>query len=422
MNMDRRSFLSACGCAPMAMQTAMDPGLFNSVGTKVRVTRMKVFGVSLTPDSDRPYVFVKIETNQGVVGWGEATLEGKAAAVMACVEDFKEHIIGADPMMVEHLWQSMYVHSFYRAGPVIGSAISGIDQALWDIRGKLMGMPVYKLLGGAYDTRGVRGYYHMRGTTLSQLREQREIARQEGITCFKGGIPGYYEWIDTSAKIRGAVKAMELLREGLGPDIDIGVDFHAKTSPSVAAVLVKEVEPLNLLFVEEPCPPENVKAMARISARSTTPIATGERLIASYGCRELIESGVVDILQPDINHAGGITALWKIGAMADFAGISMAPHACEGPIGGLATIHVDAATPNFLVQEICSGVKPEMKEKVWEEWLGFPAMRMVQGRFPLPEKPGLGFELKEESLKKYPFAGTKAMARVFHEDGSVAEW
>ena len=215
---------------------------------------------------------------------------------------------------------------------------------------------------------------------------------------------------------------MELLREGLGPDIDIGVDFHAKTSPSVAAVLVKEVEPLNLLFVEEPCPPENVKAMARISARSTTPIATGERLIASYGCRELIESGVVDILQPDINHAGGITALWKIGAMADFAGISMAPHACEGPIGGLATIHVDAATPNFLVQEICSGVKPEMKEKVWEEWLGFPAMRMVQGRFPLPEKPGLGFELKEESLKKYPFAGTKAMARVFHEDGSVAEW
>ena len=422
MNMDRRSFLSACGCAPMAMQTAMDPGLFHSVGTKVRVTRMKVFGVSLTPDSDRPYVFVKIETNQGVVGWGEATLEGKAAAVMACVEDFKEHIIGADPMMVEHLWQSMYVHSFYRAGPVIGSAISGIDQALWDIRGKLMGMPVYKLLGGAYDTRGVRGYYHMRGTTLAQLREQREIARQEGITCFKGGIPGYYEWIDTSAKIRGAVKAMELLREGLGPDIDIGVDFHAKTSPSVAAVLVKEVEPLNLLFVEEPCPPENVKAMARISARSTTPIATGERLIASYGCRELIESGVVDILQPDINHAGGITALWKIGAMADFAGISMAPHACEGPIGGLATIHVDAATPNFLVQEICSGVKPEMKEKVWEEWLGFPAMRMVQGRFPLPEKPGLGFELKEESLKKYPFAGTKAMARVFHEDGSVAEW
>lgn len=400
----------------------METDAFKSLGSKVRVTRIKVFGVSLTPDSDRPYVFVKLETNAGVVGWGEATLEGKAAAVMACVEDFKEHILGADPMMVEHHWQSMYVHSFYRAGPVIGSAISGIDQALWDIRGKLLGLPVYKLLGGPVDPRGVRGYYHMRGTTLEELREQRQIAKSEGITCFKGGIPGYYEWIDTSAKIRNAVKAMERLREGLGPDIDIGVDFHAKTSPSVATVLVKEVEPLNLLFVEEPCPPENVKAMARISARSTTPIATGERLIASYGCRELIEAGVVDILQPDINHCGGITALWKIGAMAELAGISMAPHACEGPIGGLATLHVDAAMPNFLVQEICSGVKPEMKEKVWEEWLGFPAMRMVNGRFPLPEKPGLGFELNEDKLKKYPFGGTRAMARVFHEDGSVAEW
>ena len=214
----------------------METDAFKNLGSKVRVTRIKVFGVSLTPDSDRPYVFVKLETNAGVVGWGEATLEGKAAAVMACVEDFKEHILGADPMMVEHHWQSMYVHSFYRAGPVIGSAISGIDQALWDIRGKLLGLPVYKLLGGPVDPRGVRGYYHMRGTTLAELQEQRQIAKSEGITCFKGGIPGYYEWIDTSAKIRNAVKSMERLREGLGPDIDIGVDFHAKTSPSVAAV------------------------------------------------------------------------------------------------------------------------------------------------------------------------------------------
>ena len=225
-----------------------------------------------------------------------------------------------------------------------------------------------------------------------------------------------------NAQIRAAVKHIETLREGLGPDIDVAVDFHAKTSPSVASILVKEVEPLNLLFIEEPCPPENVKAMARIARRSTTPIATGERLVASYGCRELIEMGVVDILQPDINHVGGISALWKVAAMADATGISMAPHACEGPIGGIATLHVDAAMPNFLVQEICSGVQLEPKDKVWEEWLGFPAMRMVNGRFPLPEKPGLGFDLTEDALKKYPFGGTKPMARVFHQDGSVAEW
>jgi galactonate dehydratase len=424
--MKRREFLTGCGCAPLA-QMARGPRpagaeAFENVGTKVRITNVKVFGVSLTPDSDRPYVFVKIETNQGVVGWGEGTLEGKAAAVMACVNDFKEFLIGADPMQVEHHWQSMYVHSFYRAGPVMGSAISGIDQALWDIRGKILGQPVYKLLGGPVDPRGVRGYYHLRGGSPEQLQKTREVARQNGITCFKSGIPGYYEWIETNAKINRAVKWMQTLRENLGPDLDIGIDFHAKTSPSVAAILVKEVEPLRLLFIEEPCPPENVKAMARIARRSTTPIATGERLVAAYSCRELLEMGVIDILQVDINHVGGITALWKCAAAAEASGVSMAPHACEGPIGGLATVHVDAASPNFLVQEICSGVEPEMKERVWQEWVGFPVMRMVNGRFPLPDKPGLGFDLSEDALNKYPFGGTRPMARVFHEDGSVAEW
>ena len=407
-----------CGLLPQAAVSESFAGLQSGV----KITGMKVFGVSLTRDSDRPYVFVKLETNQGVVGWGEGTLEGKAAAVMNCIEDFRDFLIGSDPMQVEHHWQSMYVHSFYRAGPVIGSAISGIDQALWDIRGKVLGMPVYKLLGGPHDARGVRGYYHSRASTKDELVKLRESALQQGVSCFKSGIPGYYEWIETHAKIERAVKALHLLREGLGPDIDIAVDFHAKTSPSVASILVKEAEPLNLLFIEEPCPPENVKAMHKIARRSTTPIATGERLVAAYGCRELIEMGVVDILQPDINHVGGITALWKVGAMANVSGISMAPHACEGPIGGLATLHVDSAMPNFLIQEICGGVEPAMKEKVWEEWFGFPAMRMVDGRFPLPKRPGLGFELSEASLAKFPFGGTKPMARVFHEDGSVAEW
>jgi galactonate dehydratase len=413
-----------CGCAPFLAQAAeaAAPSAFDRVGSRLRITNLKVFGVSLTPQSDRPYVFVKLETNDGVIGWGEATLEGKAGAVIACVNDFRDFLIGADPIQVEHIWQSMYVHSFYRAGPVIGSAISGIDQALWDIRGKALGMPVYKLLGGPSDPRGVRGYYHFNARTREDLAKLRASAAELGVTCLKGGIPGYYEWIETHAKIKRAVDQIAVLREGLGPDIDIAIDFHAKTSPSVASILVKELEPLNLLFAEEPCPPENVKAMARIARRSTTPIATGERLIACFGVRELIEMGVVDILQTDINHVGGISALWKVAAMAEASGISMAPHACEGPIGGIATLHVDAAMPNFLVQEVCGGVNPSSQDKVWEEWLGFPAMRMVNGRFPLPEKPGLGFELTEAALAKYPFRGTRPMARVFHADGSVAEW
>jgi len=366
---------------------------------------------------------VKLETNAGLIGWGEATLEGKAGATMACVNDFREHVIGADPMQVEHIWQSMYVHSFYRAGPVMGSAISGIDQALWDLRGKILGVPVYKLLGGPYDPRGVRGYYHASAGSRDALVKLRESAKQQGVTCFKTAPTARtFEWIETHAQIKRAVESVQMAREALGPDIDIAVDFHAKTSPAVASIIIKEWEPLNLLFVEEPCPPENIKAMARIAARTTVPLATGERLVAAYGFRELIEMGVVDILQPDINHVGGITALWKVGALAAASGISMAPHNCEGPVGGLATLHVNSAMPNFLVQEVCSGVAPGAQEKLWAEWLGFPAMRMVDGRFPLSDKPGLGFELSEDAFKKYPFGGTRAMARVFHQDGSVAEW
>src|SRR3984893_16350768 len=233
----RVSPASLCDCAFMQAQAAPDgAAAFLGYGSKVKITNVKVFGVSISAASDRPYVFVKLETDAGLVGWGEGTLEGKAGAVMACINDFRDFLIGADPMLVEHHWQSMYVHSFYRAGPVIGSAISAIDQALWDLRGKMLGVPVYKLLGGPNDPEGVRGYYIANVRTLDDLKRLRETAIAQGITAFKGGLPNYYEWIETNEKITEAIRHVETLREGLGPDIDIAVDFHAKTSPSVAAV------------------------------------------------------------------------------------------------------------------------------------------------------------------------------------------
>jgi galactonate dehydratase len=421
---ERHPGLSFCDCA-MQPQAVAPPGAsaLADVGSKVRITNLKTLGVTIPgAPPDRPYVFVKLETNAGLIGWGEGTLEGKAGAVMACINDFREFLVGADPITVEHHWQSMYVHSFYRAGPVMGSAISALDQALWDLRGKILGVPVYKLLGGPNDPDGVRGYYIANARTLDDLKRLRETAQAQGITAFKGGLPSYYEWIETNDKITEAIRHVEMLREGLGPEIDIAVDFHAKTSPTVASVIIKELDPLNLLWVEEPCPPENVWAMAKISKRVTTPIATGERLVAAHGVRELVERSVVDIIQTDTNHVGGITALWKVAAMAHISSISMAPHACEGPIGMLASLHVDASIPNFLIQECCGQPVPQTRDKVWEEWFGFPAMRMVNGKYPLPEKPGLGFDLSEDALKKYPFAGTRPMARVFHKDGSVAEW
>src|SRR5438067_341904 len=369
--------LSFCDCA-MQPQAAIPAGASALVdfGSKVRITNVKTFGVTIPgAPPDRPYVFVKLETDAGLVGWGEGTLEGKAGAVMACINDFREFLIGADPVPVEHHWQSMYVHSFYRAGPVMGSAISALDQALWDLRGKILGVPVYKLLGGPNDPDGVRGYYVANARTLDELKRLRETAQGQGITAFKGGLPNYYEWIETNEKITEAVRHIQMLREGLGPDIDIAVDFHAKTSPSVASIIAKEVEPLNLLWVEEPCPPENVKGMARIARRTTTPIATGERLVAAYNCRELIEMGVVDIIQTDMNHVGGITALWKTAMAAAASGISIAPHGCEGPIGLLASCHLDSAIPNFLIQECCGNIVPQPRDKAWLACLGFPAMR-----------------------------------------------
>jgi galactonate dehydratase len=421
----RNSVLESCGCSPQIKRTNDKPpgsSAFRDVGSKLRITGMKVFGVTLPENlgqTDRPYVFVKLETNQGVIGWGEATLEGKAAAAMACVLDLKDLIIGNDPMQVEHLYQLMYVGSFYRGGPVLGSAISGIDQALWDIRGKVLGLPVYELLGGPVDPRGVRGYYHASAWTVEQARELGAKARAEGVTALKFQLPDLLEWVETNAKIKRAVRALEIYREGLGPDIDFAVDFHARPSPTVAAVILKEIEPLNLFFAEEVCPPENIRAMQRAVRKATTPIATGERLIASYGCSEIIDLGIVDVLQPDMAHVGGITALWKVSAAADAAGIRMAPHACEGPIGGIASLHVDAACPNFLAQEICGLVEAGERNRIWEELLGFSAMRMVEGRYPLPTKPGLGFEVSETALKKYPFQGTKPFVTAFHEDGAV---
>jgi galactonate dehydratase len=429
--MNRREFIgstlltSAAAAVRLGAQSTAQPtpALPQAPG-RIKVTGMKAIGVTWEQNSDRPYVFVKIETDQGIVGWGEATLEGKAGAVIQTVDDLKNFVIGADPMRVEHIWQDMYIHAFYRGGPILVSAMSGIDQALWDIRGKALNMPVYRLLGGPFDARGVRGYYHTNANANNPeaLARLRESANELGVTAFKGGIPGYYEWIATNERIKAAVTGLQRLREGLGDKIDIGIDFHAKTSPAAASIICKEVEPLNLMFIEEPCPPENYEAMAKIARRTTTPIATGERLITHYAVQKLLSDGAVDIIQTDCNHVGGITALWKVAAMCEASGVLMAPHACEGPIGAIATLHVDASIPNFAVQEICSGVNPTAKERLWEEWMGFPAMRMVNGYFPLPTKPGLGFDIDEAKLAKLPFQGTIPMARPLFPDGSVAAW
>jgi galactonate dehydratase len=311
----------------------------------------------------------------------------------------------------------MYVHSFYRAGPVMGSAIAGIDQALWDLRGKILGVPVYKLLGGPNDPAGVRGYYQAGGRDLEALRKLRDTAISQGITCFKGGIPGYYEWIETNDKIDAAIRGIQMLREGLGPDIDIGVDFHAKTSPSVASIIVKESEPLNLLFIEEPCPPENVKAMARISRRSTTPIATGERLVTRHQFRPLFEKQACHVIQPDLCHCGGLWEAKKIAAMAEVYTMGVAPHNPLGPVANAAALHFDLSTPNFLIQE------DMLTDVPWRWEVVRHSLKTENGYWLPTEAPGLGIEVDEAAAAKHPFKQEVLQSTTIRAgDNAILDW
>ena len=294
---------------------------FDSLQSGLKVTGMKVFGVSLTPNSDRPYVFCKLETNQGIVGWGEGTLEGKAGATMACIEDFRDFVMGADPMQVEHIWQSMYVHSFYRAGPVMGSAISAIDQALWDIRGKALGVP-------STNCSAARSIPAASAATTTPMacapaRPLPSCARppsSRASRVSRPASPAYYEWIETRKRSPPRSRPCRCCASPSAPTSISPSISTPRPAPAWLPSWSRRSSPSTCSSSRSPARPENVQAMAKIARRSTTPIATGERLVGLFGCRELIEMGVIDILQTDINHVGGITGLWKVVAMAAVSG------------------------------------------------------------------------------------------------------
>ena len=276
---------------------------------------------------------------------------------------------------------------------------------------------------GPVDPRGVRGYYHADAWTLAAARSYRDKTKvTAGVTALKFQLPDLLECVETNAKIRRAVAHMEMLREeGLGRIWILPSTLHARVRVRLWPRFCCARSSRCICCLPKRFARRKMCARWRAADHySTTPIATGERLIASFGYAELIDMGVVDVLQPDIAHVGGVSALWKVSATAEASGVRMAPHACEGPIGGIASLHVDAAGPNFLAQEICGFVDAGEKNRVWEDLMGFPAMRMVGGRYPLPTKAGLGVDINEEALKRYPFQGTRPFAMAFHEDGAVA--
>jgi galactonate dehydratase len=363
---------------------------------------------------------VKITTDDGLVGWGETTLEGRPKSASAAVDEIAEYLIGKDPLRIEHHWQHVYRSAFFRGGVVRMSALSGLDQALWDIAGKHYGVPVYKLLGGAVRDR-VRVYAHWgigsmtdEGLAASKARLDALLA-QGGYTAFKGGLGGKWRAHEPPAAIDAFVERAYLMREWVGPEVELCFDFHGKLTPGLAIEVCNEIKGMRPMFVEEPVPQENVAALKQVSDHVPYPIATGERLLTRWGFREIFEKQAVSLIQPDTSHVGGITELKKVANMAEVYYMHILPHCAIGPVAFTASMHVDAVVPNFLAQEqIDQGLGAGLLVEPWQ---------VVEGHIELPTRPGLGFEIDARALQEECEYQEELGGEYYYEsDGSVADW
>jgi galactonate dehydratase len=353
------------------------------------------------------WLFLKVHTDAGIVGLGEPIIEGRALTVATAVKEIEPYLLGKDPRQVVHHWQAIYRHAFYRGGPILTSALSGIDMALWDIKGKALGVPVYELLGGP-TRKGVRVYAHARNP--ERLKEA--VAR--GFTAFKT-MPATRRparYVETPASVHYAAEKFAEMRKAAGDDIDIAIDFHGAISPATAKLLIKALEPYQPMFIEEPCQAQNHDVMAEIARGTHLPIATGERVFTKWGFREVLEKRAATILQPDLCHAGGITEVRLIAGMAEAYYAAIAPHNPLGPISLAAGIQIAASIPNFLCQEQVS---------LGDGYLKQPFV-LRQGYVDLPAGPGLGIELDEEKLASKIGHDWKNQEAYDRDDGSVMDW
>jgi galactonate dehydratase len=358
------------------------------------------------------WLVVRLHTSTGLVGLGEATLEGRCLTVEAALHEMGRWLIGQDPRRIEHIWQHLQRGGFYRGGPVLSSALSGIDVALWDILGKHLGVPVYQLLGGAVRDR-IRLYGWMDVTkTGDYIESASRLVTADKFTAFKCTITDAMRPLESRKSIAAAVKRFRDLRERLGDSADIGVDLHGRCSLTVSRQLAHQLEPFHPLFLEEPVLGDDPRALRELAAGTTVPIATGERLYTRWQFQDLIAERAVAVVQPDVAHAGGISELRRIAAMAEARGIAFAPHCPLGPVAFAACLHLAAATPNFLCQE----------HLTLGETLLVQPFAVQEGYTALPTGPGLGIELDEVKVAGQRFDGHWDNPRFAHTDGSFAEW
>lgn len=372
----------------------------------------------------RNWIFVRVETDQpGLYGLGEATLEFQTRAVVGAIDDLKLLILGEDPRNIEHLWQVMYRHPFFKGGIVTMSALSGIDQALHDLKAKELGIPLWQLIGGLSRKR-LRMYDHLGGgdstavynsAAADSFAEKAARSKADGFTAVKILAVGKTAPLDGHLALKEAEALMAAARHGAGDDMDIMVDLHGRTTAAMAIEYARVLEPYRPFFIEEPCQPEDWRGIARVAKATPIPVASGERLVSRHEFLPLLEAGGIAVAQPDVCHAGGITEVRRIAALCDTFGVTMAPHNPLGPIATMVNIHLGFATPNFLIQEVMRADVP------WRDEIISGVTPIVGGYVEPGTAPGIGVEIDFAAAEKHPFEEVRPI-QWYHHDGSVADW
>ena len=383
---------------------------------------MKITALNLYPVAPR-WLFLEIETDEGITGWGEPIVEGRASVVKAAVEDFGGCLIGKDPMPIEDHWQTMYRGGFYRGGPEMMSAIAGIDQALWDIKGKYYNAPVYELLGGRCRDR-IRIYSWVGGDRPSEIVEGARRLYETGCTAIKLNGTEEMHYIDSFSKVLAVSENIAAVRSALGYKMDIGVDFHGRVHKPMAKVLAKELDQYHLMFIEEPVMAQNNEALREIAEHTSTPIATGERMFSRWDFKNLLIDGYAEIIQPDVSHAGGISEVKKIVSMAEAFDVAAAPHCPLGPIALAACIQIDACTPNVFIQEQSLGIHYNREGGDLLDYLSNrDVFKFNDGFIAVPDGPGLGITIDRERVREAAKVGHNWKNPLWrNDDGTVAEW
>lgn len=365
------------------------------------------------------WLFVRVEAQDGAFGWGEASLEGHAEAVDGAFEAFRDRFIGADPRRIEDIWQVGYRGGFYRGGPVLMSALSGLDQALWDLKGRHYGLPAWEMLGGRVRDR-VRAYAWIGGDRPGDIAEAAKARRDQGFSAVKMNATAELGYL-AAPKLLDEV--VERVRAAQAAGMDVGLDFHGRVHRPMARQLARLLEPLGLLFIEEPLLSENPEGLRQLANLVGTPIALGERLYSRWDFKPFLAGGMVDIIQPDLSHAGGLSECRRIAAMAESYDVAVAPHCPLGPLALAACLQLAACSPNVVLQEVSLGIHYNEGHDLLS-FVADPALLTpTDGHLAILEGPGLGVEIDEGAVREAHAQRHRWRNPVWrHSDGSFAEW